>query len=88
MAFSSTVTQRPIAFGNKRMCWGTWDGGGETGGNINTYLKKVEFMSVSAAGSSIVADAPTINETFPCDGSAVTIIVTSDTDGYWFAVGY
>jgi hypothetical protein len=86
MAFSASKTAESV-FGNFRVTYGTWTGGGDTGGNINTGLRLVNFMQLTAKGSSIVADAPTINETFPVDGSAVTIIVTSNTDGYWIAYG-
>ena len=86
MAFSATKTGESV-FGNKRVTYGTWDGGGDTGGDINTGLRIVDFMTLTAAGALIVADAPTINETFPVAGDAVTIIVTSDTDGYWIAYG-
>ena len=87
MSFSATKVGETV-FGNLRVTYGTWDGGSETGGNINTGLHQVVSMQLTAKGSSIVADAPTINETFPCDGSAVTIIVTNYTDGYWMAFGY
>jgi hypothetical protein len=86
MAFSATKTGETV-FGDKRVTYGTWDGGGETGGNINTGLHHCEHISLTAKGGAIVADAPTVDETLPCDGSAVTIIVTSDTDGYWMAFG-
>jgi hypothetical protein len=87
MAFSASKTGEHVV-GDLRMTCGTFTGGGDTGGNINTGLHQVVTMSLTARGSSIVADAPTINETFPCDGSAVTIICTSDKDGYWQAYGY
>lgn len=87
MAMTSAKTGENVA-GALRMTYGTWTAGGDTGGNINTGLHQVVSMSLSAAGSSIVADAPTINETFPCDGSAITIITTSNTSGYWIAFGF
>jgi hypothetical protein len=87
MAFSATKKGESV-FGNLRMTHGTYDGGGETGGNINTGLHQCVAMQLTAGGAGIVADAPTINETFPCDGSAVTIITTSDKDGFWMAYGY
>ena len=71
-----------------RCTYGTYTGGSTTGGNINTGLHQCISMMATAGGSSIVADAPTIDETFPVDGSAVTIIVTNNTDGYWIAWGY
>lgn len=87
MAFSATKVGETV-FGNLRVTYGTWDGGSETGGNINTGLHQVVHMQLTAGGSSIVADAPTINETLPHDGSAITIIVTSDTNGFWMAFGF
>lgn len=86
MAFSATKKGETV-FGDKRVTFGTWTGGGTTGGDINTGLHHVESMMLTAAGAAIVADAPTINEMFPCSGSAVTIICTSDTNGYWMAFG-
>lgn len=87
MAFSASKTGEHVV-GDLRMTRGTYTGGGTTGGNINTGLHQVVDMHLTAKGSSIVADAPTINETFPCDGSAVTVIITNNTDGYWTAFGY
>lgn len=88
MAFTATKTGEHVV-GDLRMTCGTYiSSGGDTGGNINTGLHQVVAMDLTASGSSIVADAPTINETFPCDGSAVTIITTANTAGYWQAYGY
>lgn len=87
MAMTSAKTSESV-FGNLRMTYGTWTAGGDTGGDINTGLHQCVAMYLTARGSSIVADAPTINETFPCDGSAITIITTSNTSGYWIAFGY
>ena len=86
MAFSATKTGETV-FGDKRVTFGTWTGGGDTGGNIDTGLHHVDHMQLTAAGAAIVADAPTINETFPIAGSAITIICTSNKDGYWMAFG-
>jgi hypothetical protein len=87
MAFSASKTGEHVV-GDLRMTQGTYTGGSTTGGNINTGLHQVVAMQLTAKGSSIVADAPTIDETFPCDGSAVTVIITNNTDGYWTAFGY
>jgi hypothetical protein len=74
--------------GNKRVHIGTATGSG-TGGEINTGLHVCEFISLTAHKSAIVADAPTVNETMPCAGSAVTIIHTSGCSYVEFmAVGY
>jgi len=87
MAMTSAKVGETV-IGNLRMTWGTWTAGGDTGGNINTGLHQCVSMVLTAGGSSIVADAPTVNETMPCDGSAVTIITTSNTSGFWEAKGY
>jgi hypothetical protein len=44
------------------------------------------FLQIGAA--EVVADAPTVDETLPIAGDAVTIIVTSGADGTWMAIGY
>jgi hypothetical protein len=63
--------------------------GGDTGGNIDTGLHHVEMMMLTATGGSIVADAPTVNEDLASAiaGSAVTIICTANSSGYWMAFG-
>lgn len=86
MAFSASKTGDSV-WGNKRITYGTYTGGGTTGGDINTGLHICEGIFLTPKGSSIVADAPTVNETLPVAGSAVTIIVTNNTDGYWWAIG-
>ena len=85
MAFASTVSGSTV-FGNLRVTYGTWTTDTTTG-DIDTGLTKVLNMQITGAGSAVVADAPTINETLPCSGSAVTIICTSATVGYWIAFG-
>lgn len=87
MALLSSKTGETVV-GNMRCTYGTFTGNSTTGGNINTGLHQCISMMLTARGSSIVADAPTINETFPVDGSAVTIVCTNNTDGYWIAFGY
>lgn len=83
MAFTSTVTQRTV-MGNKRVHIGTFDGGGENGGDVNTGLRSCEILipvPSTATGNTTVA------ETFPCAGSAVTIASGADVDGAWVAIG-
>lgn len=75
--------------GSRRKVWGTYTvSGGATGGDISTGLQHVEYAMVTATGSSVVADAPTINETFPLASGDVTVIATADTAGIWEAYGY
>ena len=88
MAFSSTILGRTV-FGNKVVTWGTFtNGASDTGGDIDTGLKVCEFIVLQHKGSSVVSDVPVVNETLPCDGSAVTIVTAAGEDGYWFAFGH
>jgi hypothetical protein len=86
MAFSSTLSGKTV-FGNKRVTWGSYNGAGVTTGDLDTGLSVCENLQLTGAGSSVVADAPTVNETLPVAGSAVTLIFTSGTTGYWYAIG-
>jgi hypothetical protein len=92
MAFSATKVGETVV-GSLRMTYGYWTAGGDTGGNINTGLHQCVSINLTAAGTSIVADAPTVNESDllsgkGIDGSAVTIITTSNTSGLWQAFGW
>lgn len=74
--------------GNQRMVFGKYvTDSGDTGGEITTGLLHIDCMMVTATGSSIVADAPTIDETFPLTGGDATIICTANSSGYWMAFG-
>lgn len=87
MAFTATKVGESV-WGNKRVTWGTLlSDSGSTGGDINTGLHVCEGMFLTAKGSSVVADALTVNETFPVAGSAVTIVTTANAAGYWYAFG-
>jgi hypothetical protein len=86
MAFSQ-ATLFQTAFGNKKVVHGSYDGSGVTTGELSTGLNNVEGVVLTPNGASIVADAPTVNEAFPLAGSAVTLIFTSGTKGYWTAFG-
>jgi hypothetical protein len=91
MAITQT-TKIDTVWGNYAVRGGTYViSGGATGGDIDTGLDKVVLMFLTAMGGAIVADAPTVNETFQTstkDGSAITIITTADTSGEWLAIGY
>ena len=86
MSFSSAVTIKTV-MGNKRVHMGTWEGDGDNGGDVDTGLRSVEMMQLTP-GASESAAAPAVNETLPCDGSAVTIACGADVDGFWMAIGY
>ena len=87
MAFSSEVTRETV-FGNVRIKWGTFTTSStETGGDIETGLTRTHLLVVQQSGSSVTADAPVVNETFPLAGGDVTIVTTASADGYWLAIG-
>ena len=85
MAFASTITGY-AKMANKNVVYGSWTTD-TTGGDINTGLRQVDFMFLTPTGSSVSADAPTVDESLPVAGSAVTIVVTSTIPGYWMAIG-
>lgn len=91
MAFTSTILGRSV-WGDKRVHFGTYDtSSSDEGGDVDTGLARVEFMFLQGTGSAVTAAAPVINETFVkggIDGSAVTIVHTASSDGYWIAFGY
>jgi hypothetical protein len=86
-ALTTTIKTRTL-MGNKRVHYGTATGSG-TGGEIDTGLRSCEMIVLTANDSSVAADAVTLNETMPCDGSAVTVIHTAGV-GYveFMAFGY
>ena len=87
MAFVSTQ-QGSTVIGNKRMAWGTFtNGGGDSGGEVETGLETVEAFDLQSSGSAVVATAPVYNETLPLNGSSVTIVTAADEDGTWLAIG-
>jgi len=89
MAFASTITRTvPEMFGRKKAVWGTYtNGAADSGGNIDTGLTECDFLVMQPTGAAVVASNPSVNETYPCDGSAVTVVNTLDEDGAWFAIG-
>jgi hypothetical protein len=88
MAFSSEIKGYGKS-GDKATTWGIFtNGSSDTGGDIDTGLVICESISIEFTGSAAVADAAAINESFPCNGRAITIVTTANADGIWRAVGY
>lgn len=85
MAFTNTITGNSV-WGNKRVAWGTWTTD-TTGGDLDTGLTMVDFIFLQTI-TTAPTEAPAVAETLPVAGSAVTIAVTSSSDGYWLAFGY
>ena len=88
MAFEYTVEGKTV-MGNKRVHFGTFtNGGGDSGGDIVTGLRRVEFISLQHTGAAAIASAPVVNETIPATTGTMTIVTTAGADGVWWAMGY
>jgi len=87
VAFSYNVLRRTI-IGNMRLVLGTYtNGSSDTGGNIDTGLRIVEFFAVQPTGSAVASNASVVNESFPVSGGVITIVTDSGQDGVWIAIG-
>jgi hypothetical protein len=85
---SFTYTSNTTVFGNKRIVYGVYTStAGDTGGDIDTGLKLVEFVSLQPKGSAILANEPVVNETLPLASSSVTIVTTANEVGSYLAIG-
>ena len=74
--------------GGKMYSFGTFtNGAADAGGDIDTGLRVCENLTLQHTAAAVVTNAAAINETFPCDGSAVTIVTDANADGIWFAIG-
>lgn len=88
MGFEATKTGEDVC-GSQRRTYGTFKStGGGTGGDINTGLHQCTLLHPIPGGAAVHANAPAVNETFPVDGSAVTIVTDVDATGFWEAWGY
>lgn len=87
MAFASVITNKTV-FGNKRVHYGTFDAASVATGNINTGLRSCEHIGLIVKSSAVATNAPVVNESLPCAGSAVTMVCDSSAAGYWHAIGY
>ena len=87
MSITDTFVGRSV-MGSECMTWGTYeDSSAGTEDDINTKLHICTRMILQPYGSAAGTDAPAINETFPLDGSAVTIITVASETGMWVAWG-
>jgi len=92
VAFSSAITEREYS-GDRKRHRGSWTDGVTGDNTIDTGLRVVTSMKLQqkAVTNAVRADAAVINATFPCDGSAVTIVLPTTTDtenGHWVAEGF
>jgi hypothetical protein len=87
MADISTFVGRSVA-GNECVTWGTYlDAGAGVGGDINTRLHSCSRIILQPYGNAVATNASVVNETFPMDGSAVTIVCDASQAGIWIAWG-
>jgi hypothetical protein len=89
MAFTVTIIDQYYA-GDKKVVVGKWATDTTTGElDLSAYFDgKINFIALTMKDSSAVADAPTVNETFPLDSAtAITLLFTSAKAGYFRAEG-
>ena len=87
MAITTVISEKWFA-GSKAYTRGTFTtAGGNTGGNMNVGLHKVDFISFTPDASTSPTEQCQVDETLPYDGSAITVVVTDGVDGYWMAFG-
>lgn len=88
MTFSSTLDGR-ILTGNMWETFGTFTcESGDTTGEIDTGLSRVESASAQHTGATVVANEPVFDETFPVAGGVLTLVCDDNADGIWRAWGY
>ncbi|MFA5307811.1 MAG: hypothetical protein WC365_10240 [Candidatus Babeliales bacterium] len=87
MAFTSVITHKSVA-GNVAITYGTYvSTDDDTGGDINTNTDVCHFIKLQPTGASTQLLATSADETFPCDGKAVTVVTNANESGNWFAIG-
>lgn len=78
MAFAYEILEQSNATGrNKEVIASFTNGGSDTGGAISTGLTKVLAVTITHAGSAVVASAPV----YAISGGTVTIVTVADADG-------
>uniref|UniRef100_A0A6M3KNZ7 Uncharacterized protein n=1 Tax=viral metagenome TaxID=1070528 RepID=A0A6M3KNZ7_9ZZZZ len=86
MAEVSTFVGRDV-WGSKCMTYGTWTAGAVTTGEIDTKLHRCEQLLLQPNNNTSPAEQCQVSSTLPIAGSAVGIVITSNVDGYWMALG-
>lgn len=89
MAFASNILGQTV-MGNKTVMWGEWtNGGGDTGGDIATGLRHVDFLTMELYAAAVVANNPVVNETHTDTvlPASPTIVTNAGDDGRWLAIG-
>jgi hypothetical protein len=88
MAFAY-VEKRRYVIGDRWVVEGTFtNGSGDTGGNIVSGLRRVDWVDLQHTGSAVAADSPAVNETMPLETTGtVTIVTTDNADGIYRMIG-
>ena len=90
MAFSSLINNNGVAnlAGVKKVVTGTFtQASGDTGGDVVTGLRRVEFFSAQPTGTAVIANQIVVNETFPAETGNITIVTNAGNTGNWLAYG-
>lgn len=87
MAFAISSIKRGV-IGDMKYVKGVYTStSSSTGGDITTGLSHVDDIYLQSKGSSVIADAPVINETMPLASGDVTIVTAANEVGTFFAMG-
>lgn len=86
---SITVTRdHYLSLGNVRGVIGTYtDSSAGTADDIDTGLTLCYAIFFCEKASGVSDNVPTANETFPCNGHAVTMICDASQTGHYLAIG-
>jgi hypothetical protein len=85
--WTSTLLRRSV-WGDKAVTIGTYqDSNSDGGGDIDTKLHRCEKIFLQPYGAAVTLNAPSVYETLPATGSAITIACDAAETGTWFAIG-
>ena len=87
MTIAQTITHRSLV-GDMIRVYGTYTVSNDaTGGNLNVNMDRCLFIKLEHDAATVLAADPVANETFPCDGKAVTIVTSANETGRFYAEG-
>jgi hypothetical protein len=85
--FTSTITHISIA-DDLIVTYGTYVSSGDAeGGDINTGTDRCLFIKLAKLGDAVSTGVPSVDETMPCPGKAVTVVTDANESGIWMAIG-
>lgn len=87
MAISVTVNGK-TAHGGFTTVYGVIDPNGTSTGDVDTGLSQCYHFHITNGTSAVEGNAAVVNETFPCAGNAVTVVLNGTINvSYFLAVG-